>query len=62
MKKTNVDFYDDDYFKVKVKIVGKFCINKIWVVERGEIKFLTGNVRLNWYTSMYTHVSLTFHI
>lgn len=29
MKKTNVDFYDDDYFKVEVKIVGKFCINKI---------------------------------
>lgn len=29
MKKTNVDFYDDDYFKVEMKIVGKFCINKI---------------------------------
>lgn len=34
MKKTNSnsneeDFYDDDYFKVKVKIVEKFCINKI---------------------------------
>lgn len=33
--------------KLKMKIVGRFYINKIRVVERDEIKFLTGNVRLN---------------
>lgn len=62
MKKINFDFYDDDYFKVNMKIIGRFYINKIWVVKRGEIKFLTGNVHLNWYTCIYTHISLTFHI
>lgn len=29
MKKINVDFYDDDYFKAKMKIIGRFYINKI---------------------------------
>lgn len=50
MKKINNDFYDDDYFKVKDENyfkVGRFYINKIRVMERDEIKFLTGNVRLN---------------
>lgn len=29
MKKINFDFYDDDYFKVNMKIIGRFYINKI---------------------------------